>query len=1117
MKKLNLILIIVILLMPSLNVKATPWNISTAVYTNVVGSTEDTAPVDIFFNASGTKMYISGDVDDAISQYILGTPWDLSTATFQAPIQSIGGRAGGTNPFGIFFNGSGKRLFFIDDVNNMIFQYTLSTDWNVTTATYDNINLSIAGQSTAANDLFFNASGNKMYVLGGTSVFQYTLSTPWALSTATYDSINFSVSSQTSSSIDLFFNASGNKMYILSSSTIHQYGLGTAWNISTATYENTNFSQSQDSSAFGLFINGSGTRFYIVGDATNNIYQYNMPAESTKPIVNTSFNISLSNIRINNILNISANITDDTGLSICQIIENQTGIYNYTNITLSGTSAQCSNKIFISQKSVINFTIRVNDTSNNIRTNDTIITIANTVPNGTNFVNTTGKHYNSNITRLNWTPADNPDKDVLRYVVYWDLDATPTSLYYNGTDLNISTNWTSDNTYFYQIKVMDDISESALSPVFNLTLDTGLLTLTTNCTNNTITRFNQTCLFSIEDPFPYNLSVLVNRNGNDYHLKTNSTTTNRFINITFLLNLTEDGNYTIYINASDSDKTSPVISDKLSNWKVKNELLRFNTSKGQGINLDIKFKGNAPPSNFNSFTYLNSKGTHIIFGVNYTANATDLLPVFNVKGNGINIAYLNDSIKGHFVFFPYGLDFEGKLLVNGTEKSYNVSVKRISGINYQIEIIPNGTINVGDNIKFISESVFGLNTIDIFFNYVVDQTDQNIRNISPSNNTFTNSAVNFTANITEINPDKMELWINSTGIWHLNRTASYSNNITANFSLFTLAEGVFIWTVCANDTAGGRNCFAQNYTLIVDNTSPTITLNNPPDSTVITDIEKPNINFRFSSNELVKNCSLFIGGLSANDSTQKDSYNFTIKADIGVSKWNATCYDRANNYGTSGTFRFEVNLISGGASSTPQSAGGGGIGLPLSLKNESDIEQEKVYSLTYICNKIKEFLNTTPDYDLSDIVLLQENIRFEANIIIPFTTLKGYADKYEQFCILKKEQKVTGNVPNQSDLISKFFSEAAKNPFWDFSNYLKLPLNFNLGQNFKSKENNARGLYDFINIMFPLSVSDSSENQNVVWEGKIRILPLIILSVVILVAIFITRYYRLLNKVIKDE
>ena len=106
--------------------------------------------------------------------------------------------------------------------------------------------------------------------------------------------------------------------------------------------------------------------------------------DDISPVVNTTLNKSLNSIQQNDIINITANITDETGLSFCQIIINQSGPNNleFINISLEGLNqAQCSNssQVTLSAGNVINYTIRVNDTNNNFRTNDTIITVADVV------------------------------------------------------------------------------------------------------------------------------------------------------------------------------------------------------------------------------------------------------------------------------------------------------------------------------------------------------------------------------------------------------------------------------------------------------------------------------------------------------------------------------------------------------------------------------------------------------------------------------------------------------------------------------------------------------------------------------------------------------------------
>ena len=99
-------------------------------------------------------------------------------------------------------------------------------------------------------------------------------------------------------------------------------------------------------------------------------------ADTTKPVVNATVNMSLfDKIIRNDVINITANATDETGLSFCQIMENSTGAFKMYNFSLTGTAGACSQKFNFSSgyKSVVNVTAIVNDTANNLQQNTTII------------------------------------------------------------------------------------------------------------------------------------------------------------------------------------------------------------------------------------------------------------------------------------------------------------------------------------------------------------------------------------------------------------------------------------------------------------------------------------------------------------------------------------------------------------------------------------------------------------------------------------------------------------------------------------------------------------------------------------------------------------------------
>ncbi len=78
------------------------------------------------------------------------------------------------------------------------------------------------------NGLDFNADGTKLYavdIASGEAIYQYSLTTAWDISTASYDSISFTFSSQDISPRSAVFGDSGTKLYMggLQNDSIYQY------------------------------------------------------------------------------------------------------------------------------------------------------------------------------------------------------------------------------------------------------------------------------------------------------------------------------------------------------------------------------------------------------------------------------------------------------------------------------------------------------------------------------------------------------------------------------------------------------------------------------------------------------------------------------------------------------------------------------------------------------------------------------------------------------------------------------------------------------------------------------------------------------------------------------
>jgi hypothetical protein len=200
----------------------TSFDVSTSTYSQTFSvSAQATEPTGIAFNSDGTKMFILDISGLDVNEYVLTTGFDISTASYS---QNFSVSAQEANPQGISFNTDGTKMFVVGVTGDDVNEYTLTTGFDVSTASYSQ-NFSVATQETSPTDVQFNADGTKMYIIGvvGDDVNEYTLTTGFDVSTASYTQ-NFSVASQETAPYGLAFSADGTKMFMVGSgSTVYQY------------------------------------------------------------------------------------------------------------------------------------------------------------------------------------------------------------------------------------------------------------------------------------------------------------------------------------------------------------------------------------------------------------------------------------------------------------------------------------------------------------------------------------------------------------------------------------------------------------------------------------------------------------------------------------------------------------------------------------------------------------------------------------------------------------------------------------------------------------------------------------------------------------------------------
>jgi hypothetical protein len=239
---------------------------------------EEITPNDLFFSPNGLKMYVMGASGDDVNEYNLSTAWVVSSAvastTFSVSAQD-------TSPQGLFFRADGLKMYMVGQTNDTVFQYTLSTPWAVETAAYDSVSFSVAVQEVAPSGLWFKPNGLSMYVGGSTgdAVYQYTLSTAWSVSTATFLQ-SFSVTGQETVATAVTFTGDGSRMFVMGSTgdDVNVYNLTTPWDISTSAFVNVFSVSAQDLTPAGIYIKPDGTKMYIAGSTNDTVYQYTVPS-----------------------------------------------------------------------------------------------------------------------------------------------------------------------------------------------------------------------------------------------------------------------------------------------------------------------------------------------------------------------------------------------------------------------------------------------------------------------------------------------------------------------------------------------------------------------------------------------------------------------------------------------------------------------------------------------------------------------------------------------------------------------------------------------------------------------------------------------------------------------
>lgn len=203
---------------------STAWDISTASHVRTRTISDDTQMTGVFFKNDGTRCYMVGNSNNSIYEYTLSSAWDISTTTLNHTLSITTQES---TPQDVWFRDDGLKMYTIGSGGDTIDEWDLGTAWTLSTATYSR-EKAVSAQDILPHGVHLKDDGTVAYMVGGTPscrVYEYTLSTAWDITSATYSTTSFDLSSQMALAHSLRFGDNGTKFYVVdaTTATIYQY------------------------------------------------------------------------------------------------------------------------------------------------------------------------------------------------------------------------------------------------------------------------------------------------------------------------------------------------------------------------------------------------------------------------------------------------------------------------------------------------------------------------------------------------------------------------------------------------------------------------------------------------------------------------------------------------------------------------------------------------------------------------------------------------------------------------------------------------------------------------------------------------------------------------------
>lgn len=260
-----------------------PYRLETAIPSSAISTaypTYSSNPRKIRITDNDNKIYIK--YDNFLVQYNLSNPNDLLNYTAIGSLRNFVVSTG--------FDVSDDGTDFVDVANTTgltpFFHGIMYTAYNILTANYKSAKslFEQTGAISSSSHIKVSEDGSKLYALNGSSIYQYSITTPWDITTCNYEN-KFKNIGTTGYGIEI--TPDGEYLFFLSSTNIIKRRMTTPYDIETLEDINTNeYPHYEGTSIRGLNFSDNGTYLNMMEIGRDRALTFKMttPYDITDPL-----------------------------------------------------------------------------------------------------------------------------------------------------------------------------------------------------------------------------------------------------------------------------------------------------------------------------------------------------------------------------------------------------------------------------------------------------------------------------------------------------------------------------------------------------------------------------------------------------------------------------------------------------------------------------------------------------------------------------------------------------------------------------------------------------------------------------------------------------------------